>query len=417
MKQQLEEVHVESNKNSLQLQNLLLQNDESLKLKESYEAKTDQLNSQLADLQSSVSDYTVRLQIGSQMQEELSSNYQNSLLQVDRLKTELHSKDKLTEDLTSQLSVTIPQLEATKAAYEDCLLQVSSMSDRLDASEKSKKQAQLQISALTVQLEAFRLKNGNVNSIPSSPNYNYQQQVNNSIEGASTLLPLPSSATRSANDVADTKIASQIELLQNKLKEALSGGQDQPRERTHPFSPYDATQQQNISSSSSHEFAGVFKDPDYSREQNQTFSRSLVTMDGSELKRLITRCDSLEKQIKSMPASLKIAQAERRVLESKLSKLNTAAEIKFAEKETETDRVRQELQAFLAVQMAEKESLNKKIQAQAATIHQLTHHLNILQSQQGANETSRREEETVLEFMKSHPSYNLNVTRLDVFIY
>lgn len=410
MKQQVEEANVENNKNSLQYEHLLAQNAESHKQKENYEVTISQLNSQLGDMQNRINDYTARLITDNQTRELLSGSFQNSLLQIDSLNSELYSKDMTIADLTSQLSSVAQQLETAKAAYEDCILQLSAISDRLDASEKSKAQAQLQISALNVQLEAVILKHSNVSSINSSRSYNNQPQVNIGNDGIS-MLPLHSATIYSSKQDADSKIAAQVKLLQNKLKEA-EGSQDQQREQTHQYLPYDSTLQHNISSTS-HESTGVFKTQDYSQMRNQSLLRTEITIDNSELKRLITRCESLEKQIKSMPASLKIAQAEKRVLESKLSKLITAAEIKFAEKESETDRVRQELQAFLAVQMAEKESLNKKIHAQATTIHQLTHHLNMLQSQHEAHENSRREDATVLEFMKTHPSYNLNVTPLD----
>ena len=56
--------------------------------------------------------------------------------------------------------------------------------------------------------------------------------------------------------------------------------------------------------------------------------------------------------------------------------------------------------------MGEKEGLNEKIKQQAATIDQLTRHVNILRSQTQVNEVSRQEDSIVHEFVKTHPSFH-----------
>ena len=53
-----------------------------------------------------------------------------------------------------------------------------------------------------------------------------------------------------------------------------------------------------------------------------------------------------------MPSSLQIAHAEIRVIECKYDKLKQACILQLQSKEEECERVRQELQAYIAVQVS-----------------------------------------------------------------
>jgi hypothetical protein len=92
------------------------------------------------------------------------------------------------------------------------------------------------------------------------------------------------------------------------------------------------------------------------------------------------KCVALEAQIQNMPGSLHIAHAELRLLDAKLAKALSASKEIIEEKEKEFEKERGELKAFLALSNSEKEALQKKIQEQALTIHQLTLHVQLLQA-------------------------------------
>jgi hypothetical protein len=81
-----------------------------------------------------------------------------------------------------------------------------------------------------------------------------------------------------------------------------------------------------------------------------------------------------------MPGSLHIAHAELRLLDAKLAKALSASKEIIEEKEKEFEKELGELKAFLALSNSEKEALQKKIQEQALTIHQLTLHVQLLQA-------------------------------------
>lgn len=99
-----------------------------------------------------------------------------------------------------------------------------------------------------------------------------------------------------------------------------------------------------------------------------------------------SRCAALEIQIQSMPASLQIAVAEKRVLEAKLEKAVDAHDAQMSYHRDEAQKTKDELEAFLSIQATEKAKLRDKVQQQAQTIHQLTHHLHSLQAAQASPE-------------------------------
>lgn len=100
-----------------------------------------------------------------------------------------------------------------------------------------------------------------------------------------------------------------------------------------------------------------------------------------ELRRSELRARMLSEQIQSTPMSLSVAQAEKRVLEAKLVKTAEAYEVNVQRIQTHAVRQIQEVRAFLEMEKKEKAALEDKVRDQAATIHQLTHHLKLLHSQ------------------------------------
>lgn len=94
-----------------------------------------------------------------------------------------------------------------------------------------------------------------------------------------------------------------------------------------------------------------------------------------------TRNLCLVQQIQSMPASLQIAQAEKRVLEAKLEKLMEANSFQLLASESEANKVMRELKFQLELATSEKNDALTQLHSQQETIHQLTKSVHSLQLQ------------------------------------
>lgn len=87
----------------------------------------------------------------------------------------------------------------------------------------------------------------------------------------------------------------------------------------------------------------------------------------------------LTAQIQSMPPSLQVANAEKRVLQRKLESQAEAYSANMRSAEYRLEQMCKELHAAMAIEVAEKETLQQRLREQAVTIHQLTNHLKALQ--------------------------------------
>lgn len=103
------------------------------------------------------------------------------------------------------------------------------------------------------------------------------------------------------------------------------------------------------------------------------------------------RCHLLTEQIKSMPMSLSVAQAEKRVIEAKLEKAVSTYEKNISSVQENAMNKINELKAFMKIQEAEKCTLHSQVQELKSTVHQLTHHLKVLRAQQQPEVTTLSE--------------------------
>ena len=102
--------------------------------------------------------------------------------------------------------------------------------------------------------------------------------------------------------------------------------------------------------------------------------------DVSSIPLLQSRNEALTRQISSIPASVTIAHAEKRVAEAKLSQIRDEFRNLFDEERQKTAQIQFELNAFMRREEIERRTLLEKNQTQAHTIHQLTKHIKQLQS-------------------------------------
>lgn len=96
---------------------------------------------------------------------------------------------------------------------------------------------------------------------------------------------------------------------------------------------------------------------------------------------LEVRSKVLEDQIHSMPSSLQVAQAEKKVIEMKMSKIIENMATENAILKQQCIQQNKELHTLLSIEVAEKESLRDRVKEQAVTVHQLTNSLKLLQDQ------------------------------------
>jgi hypothetical protein len=89
----------------------------------------------------------------------------------------------------------------------------------------------------------------------------------------------------------------------------------------------------------------------YRMDSSLNESRVEESVDKLELRRLRTRCKALESQIQSMPGSLQIAQAEKRVAEAKLLKAVRASKAQIEKDALEWNQKLKELESILSVQV------------------------------------------------------------------
>lgn len=107
---------------------------------------------------------------------------------------------------------------------------------------------------------------------------------------------------------------------------------------------------------------------------------SKIASDKETFDVLKSRNDALSRQLRSTPPSLLVAQAEKRVLECRLSQLKDELQICLTDEQKKSAQIQFELNAFMRREEIEKGALLQKIQSQSQTIHQLTRHLNQLQT-------------------------------------
>lgn len=93
------------------------------------------------------------------------------------------------------------------------------------------------------------------------------------------------------------------------------------------------------------------------------------------------RSKVLEDQIHSMPSTLQVAQAEKKVIEMKTSKIIENMMNENTLLKQQCIQQHKELHALLSIEVAEKESLRDRVKEQALTVHQLTNSLKLLQDQ------------------------------------
>ncbi len=93
------------------------------------------------------------------------------------------------------------------------------------------------------------------------------------------------------------------------------------------------------------------------------------------------RSKVLEDQIHSMPSTLQVAQAEKKVIEMKTSKIIENMMNENAILKQQSIQQNKELHTLLSIEVAEKESLRDRVKEQALTVHQLTNSLKLLQDQ------------------------------------
>lgn len=114
-------------------------------------------------------------------------------------------------------------------------------------------------------------------------------------------------------------------------------------------------------------------------EQMQYLMVAKVELE-DRLIRAEARVQLLTQQLESMPPSLTVAQAEKRVLEAKLSKAIEAHDFNMQKLQANAVTKIQEINAFLDLERQEKEQLQEQLRDAQATIHRLTHHLKMLQA-------------------------------------
>jgi hypothetical protein len=124
-------------------------------------------------------------------------------------------------------------------------------------------------------------------------------------------------------------------------------------------------------------------------DQLQSLMLSKIGLE-DRLMRAEARVQLLTQQLENMPASLTVAQAEKRVLEAKLAKAIEAHDFNIQKLQFNAVQKIQEMNAFLELERQEKESLQAQLHDQQSTIHRLTHHLKLLQAQ---GQTAQRETE------------------------
>lgn len=111
-------------------------------------------------------------------------------------------------------------------------------------------------------------------------------------------------------------------------------------------------------------------------EVNRALEEQLLTLPSQ----LQMRCLALEKQLSSMPTSLTVAGAQLRVMEAKMQEHEERYRKLQNEEQLKSAHIHKELEAFMRKHTSEKQNLLKRISEQAETIHQLTHHMHLLQS-------------------------------------
>lgn len=120
---------------------------------------------------------------------------------------------------------------------------------------------------------------------------------------------------------------------------------------------------------------------DYSHSHLPPLSGTMSSLQ-DQLTRSEARSRALYYQLQATPVNLSVCAAEKRVLEERLLAAQQMYEANLAAVREHAVRQIQESQAFLQIEQAEKAKLSAKLADQAHTIHQLTHHLKILQAGQ-----------------------------------
>lgn len=157
----------------------------------------------------------------------------------------------------------------------------------------------------------------------------------------------------------------------------------------------------NINSTPRNNTPGIYATQD-NLPQSQYIPQTQETWElQEELKRTKLRLHLLSEQIQSMPSSLSVAQAEKRVLENKLQKATEAYEINIQRIQDHAIHKIHEIGAFLELEKQEKELLQCKLAEQRETIHQLTHHLKLLQSSSSTTTSAYKN-----TFSTSNNNYN-----------
>ena len=104
------------------------------------------------------------------------------------------------------------------------------------------------------------------------------------------------------------------------------------------------------------------------------------------LRRAEARSIALDQQIQSMPPSLQVAQAEKRVSEARLQSALLACQHSLSSHTQCFESQRAEWRAMMTLKEEERRRLSAKVLSMKETVHQLTHHLHALQSQARARE-------------------------------
>eukprot|EP01031_Cornospumella_fuschlensis_P029991 gene29991-36225_t len=118
---------------------------------------------------------------------------------------------------------------------------------------------------------------------------------------------------------------------------------------------------------------------------------------------LALRSQALEEQLASMPPSLSVCVAEKRVVEMKMNKAVEAYEHNLQSLQNHAAQQLQALNNFLDMERLEKDSLAGKVKEQGATIHQLTHHLKILQTQLQTSMNATKSQTAASYYASSSP--------------
>ena len=115
----------------------------------------------------------------------------------------------------------------------------------------------------------------------------------------------------------------------------------------------------------------------------------------SRLRRAEARSIALDQQIQSMPPSLQVAQAEKRVSEARLHSALLACQQSLSSHTQLFESQRAEWRAMMTLKEEERRRLSAKVLSMKETVHQLTHHLHALQSQARAREELDQETDRI----------------------